>query len=339
MPEPAVRSSRLVSILFAAICIGGVAAVIYFAHSAAVQAAPAYSTLDTKPDGAKLLFDSLKEARLVQVSRQFKSVGLQKVERATVFFLGVEPEALTTSDLPYFDEMEGSAKAGNRLVIAVTDNAAIDLSFLSKARHELSDRWGIRFIPIRKTNTTSIDVDKSWTALPEYGTDVWQRYFGKGSIILVGEALRLTNKGVASSERNRHLFQQLIANCPSAVFEEAHLGIRETGSIAGLARHYHLQGLVAGLILLAALFVWNRSVNFPPPLLLPEKTLLGADTRSMLAELMSRHLKGELIAACVAEWNRTRAHAPAIHLSSENNPVVAYTKIQESLASRTIFKI
>jgi hypothetical protein len=107
----------------------------------------------------------------------------------------------------------------------------------------------------------------------------------------------------------------------------------------GLARHYHLQGSVVGLILVAALFVWNRSVNFPPTPAAREEIPLGSDSRSMLAELMSRHLKGQLIATCVAEWNRTRAHAPALAVPAERDAVTAYTKLQETLREKTEFRI
>lgn len=334
MPEAQLRSSTRTAILFVMVCLGGLAALLYFANSAALQSTPAYSTFNTGPDGAKLVFDALRDARLVQVSRQFKSVSLQKPHHATVLFLGVEPLTLTTSEQSYFDELERSAENGNCLVLAVTNDPPS-----LKPKHELLERTGVRFVTDKNTHTSSIDVDKSWKPLPEYSPYVWQRDFGQGSIILVGEAGRLTNKGIATSDENRHLLQQLISNRSSVVFEEAHLGIRETGSIAGLARHYHLQGFIAGLILLAALFVWSRSVSFPPMPPLPEKASLGVDARSMLVELMSRHLKGQLMAACVAEWNRTRAHAPAIQVPEENNPVVAYTKLQESLAGRTSFKL
>jgi hypothetical protein len=305
-------------VLFAGVCVAGAASLLYFAQLAAVQSAPAYSTFNTHPDGAKLLFDGLREAGTVKVSRQLKSVSLQKPKDSAVFFLGIVPFELEVASPQYFDELENAASAGNRLIIAVANNA-----YAYPEAKAL--RWGLYFVP------NSISVDKSWRALPEFGPDVWQRNFGKGNVILVAHAQRLTNKGVATTEANRELLRRLLGDYPAVVFEEAHLGITETGSIAGLARHYHLEGLVAGLLLVAILFIWSRSVSFPPAPAIPENPMAGSDTRTMLTELMSRHLKGRLMAACVAEWNRTRGHAAAIQAPEESDPVSAYAKVQENL--------
>jgi|GEM_PF-5177104 len=289
---------KLVPVFCAAVCVAGASALVYFAQSYASQSLPAYSTLNTKPNGAKLMFDALSDAGFVQVSRQFKSIELQKPKNAGVFFLGAEPGEV--------EERETSARAGNRLVFSSRTNG----------------------VP-----------EKAWQPLPDFGPGVWRRGFGKGDIILVANPERLTNKGIATESANRGLLRKLLAGYHAAVFEEAHLGIRETGSIAGLARHYHLQGLIAGLLLLAALFIWSRSVSFPPLPQVPAEPLTGVDNRAMLAELMSRHLMGQLLTTCVAEWNRTRSHAPAIQAPDAASAVAGYAALQESLQQKTKFRI
>jgi hypothetical protein len=40
----------------------------------------------------------------------------------------------------------------------------------------------------------------------------------------------------------------------------------ETGSVIGLARRYHLGGLLWGLLLFAAFFLWRNIPSFPPRL-------------------------------------------------------------------------
>ena len=65
----------------------------------------------------------------------------------------------------------------------------------------------------------------------------------------------------------------------------------------------------------------------------------GADARSILTELMSRHLKKDLMAACVAEWNRTRGQARAIAVPAETNAVAAYAGIQQQLQDKQKFKL
>jgi hypothetical protein len=329
MPENFARSATPATALFAMLCLAGVSGLIFFARSAAVQSLPEYSTLSTAPNGAKLLFDGLNDAGFVAVSRQFKSVSLQRPRHSTVFFLGVDPFALLVADRPSFEEVRTAAAAGNQIVIAVINRKTIDPEDLGKQ----GDEWGIH------VRSTEVTVDKDWIALPEYGPQVWRQRFDKGSIILLGHADRLSNKQIATSDASRHLFAELVGGYPSVVFEEAHLGIRESGSIAGLARHYHLQGLAAGLILVASLFVWNRSVAFPPVPSLRETTLFGSGTRAMLTELMSRHLKGRLLATCVAEWNRTRGRAAALVVPEQSSAVSAYAELQDSLHEKTKFKL
>lgn len=332
MPE-----AKRIPILFALLCALALTSLVYFAHSAAVESTPPYSTLNTSPDGARLLFDGLRDAGIVHVSRQFQSLSLEHPQHSTIFFLGLDPFELLFADAEFMDLIEETASAGNQVVIAVTDREVVDYS--SKGPRQLIDRWGIHFVANKAQHRSSIAADRHWTHLSDYGDEVFRRRFGGGSLVLVGQAERLTNKGVATSAANRQLLTDLVGAQPSAVFEEAHLGVRESGSIVGLARHYGLQGLLAGFILLAGLFVWSRSVSFPPPLPREEKLLAGSDTRSMLAELMSRHMKGQLITACVTEWNRTRGHAETLVLPPEKDAVQAYASLQKLLREKNKFTL
>lgn len=340
---------RFVPVVFTAVCVTGAAMLVYFAQLSALQSIPAYSTLSSKPEGAKLLFDGLSKVGAAKVSRQFKPVSLQKPVNAVVFFLGVRPSELEAGEQSYFDEMERSARAGNRLVIGVTkgpakrlviggpDSRAVKVDETEGTT--LFKRWGINFVPSKDDSLITVPkLDKSWQSLPEAGSEVWQRKFGKGAIVFVGHTDRLNNKGIATSEGNRRVLRHLLGDYGAVVFEEAHLGIQETGSIAGLARHYHLQGLLAGLILVAALFVWSRSISFPPAPPTTEKLLVGSDTRSMLRELMSRHLKGNVLAICVAEWNRTSPRSPSLEVPEGSDVLAAYSKLQRSLQEKAKFR-
>jgi hypothetical protein len=322
-------------LLFAALCAGALGALIFFAQSAATESAPAYSTWNSSPEGAELLFDGLKNAGFVQVSRQFKPLSVQKPRQATVFFLGVQAFALNNEDAGYFDAMEAAARFGNDVVIAVPDESTYTFQKDQK-KTLLETRWGVRFASEKGIFSADPIVDKSWKVARE---GVWKRAFGQGCITLVAKGQRLDNKSTAGDEASRALLYELVSEHPAAIFEEAHLGIQESGSIVGLARHYHLQGLMAGLLVLAGLFVWSRSVSFPPPRPLELKPLTGSDTRSMLTELMSRHLRNGLVAACVAEWNRTRGQTPPLSLPAEPNAVAAYAQLQQGIEDRQKFKL
>jgi hypothetical protein len=125
------------------------------------------------------------------------------------------------------------------------------------------------------------------------------------------------------------------------VFEEAHLGVVETGSIAGLARRYRLQGLLAGLLLVAILFVWNRSVAFPPASRFErekEPVVAGSDSGLMFASLLSRHIAPDsVVDVCVAEWNRLRPNkrlpTPLVSPGDRDRkaPLATYLKMQDEL--------
>ncbi len=124
------------------------------------------------------------------------------------------------------------------------------------------------------------------------------------------------------------------------VFDETHFGIEESGSIAGLARRYKLQGLIAGLLVLVALFIWNQSVSFPPPAEFAsgqEKQVLSADARSTFPGLIARHLTPQaLMESCVAEWNRVK-HQQRItsDLPAKADSVETYRQLQENLPKRS----
>ncbi len=336
MPD---QADKRVAWLFGGLCVLTLAGLIYFAESIATHSAPAYSTWNAGADGAKLLFDSLKQSGLVNVERQFESVTLHTPKQSTIFFLGMESFALKYEDEEFFRSTEAAAKQGNVLVFAVLDDyffdgqsKVVDSHSPQPPKTEIQKQWGVSI------DKGGFHPDKNWRNA--FGlTNVWQRAFGSGTIILLTKGGRLNNKNIATDSAARQLLYQLISQRPSVVFEEAHLGIRESGSIMGLARRYHLQGLILGFLLLAALFVWSRSVSFPPPRPEEKKPLLGSDNQSMLAELMARHLKNQLISICVQEWNRTRGHKNVLAPPIDPNPVSAYREIQESLQDKSIFKI
>jgi hypothetical protein len=279
------------------------------------------------PDGARLLFDGLREAGFVAVSRQFKPVSLEKPRAAAVFFLGFAALDLNEEDAAFFDAMEAAARRGNKLIVAVPEESTYTFKRAEK-KALLETRWGVKFASEKGNFSATPVVDKNWKAA---GDGVWTRNFGSGGIVLLARGQRLSNKGIANEAANRALLYELVKGQRALIFEEAHLGIRETGSIVGLARHYHLQGLMAGFLILAGMFVWSRSVRFPPAAAAMEKQVAGTDARGMLTEMMSRYLKKDLMAACVAEWNRTRGQAQAIVMPADTNAVAAYAGIQQQL--------
>ncbi|HEX7359159.1 MAG TPA: hypothetical protein VF283_01580 [Bryobacteraceae bacterium] len=224
--------------------------------------------------------------------------------------------------------LEQIAARGNRLIIGITDQP---MKEKPSAKQLLEKRWGIRTEP-----DGSIVASQKWHPRPEKGGI--ERSFGSGSILLLPEAGRLSNRSVAESASARALAARLIGRYRRVVFEEAHLGIVETGSVAGLARHFHLQGLAAGLLLVAILILWNRADVFPPPSRWErerEATIAGSDMRPILAALLARHIApGSLMSICIAEWNRLRPGKRIAVPDGTNAPRAAYLEVQNRLEHR-----
>ncbi|MGH9620737.1 MAG: hypothetical protein ACRD45_13680 [Bryobacteraceae bacterium] len=224
--------------------------------------------------------------------------------------------------------LEQIAAQGNRLIIGITDQP---MKAKPSAKQLLEKRWGIRIEP-----DGGIVDNQKWLPRAEKGGI--ERSFGSGSIVLLPEARRLNNRSVAERASARALAARLTGRYRRVVFEEAHLGIVETGSVAGLARHFHLQGLAAGLLLVAILILWNRADRFPPPSRWErerEATIAGSEMRPMLAGLLARHIApGSLMSVCVAESNRLRPGKRIAALDGTNDPRAEYLEIQNRLEHR-----
>ena len=322
-------------IMLAALFIGGL---IQFARFAPQTGYPPYSSLQAGPGGAKLLFEALAKTGRVQVSRDYLPMGEAKLTGAAVFYLGVTPDALRAAPTDVLSKFEHIATSGNRLIIGIAGGKTPVKWSASPA---LQKRWGIR---VSDDGTLAAKDPAAWHRPP--GTESLERSFGMGSIVLLPHAERLNNESLARSASARALAAQLVGNKPIVVFEEAHLGIIESGSIAGLARHYRLQGLMAGLLLVITLFIWNRMWVFPPASALEESSgsaVVASDARLMFTSLLARHIGPQrLMNVCISEWNRLRPagqgneislrpHAPDLQ-----DPVAAYKNIQDQLQCKKI---
>ena len=90
-----------------------------------------------------------------------------------------------------------------------------------------------------------------------------ERKFGAGSVVFCTDSYFLSNEAMLK-ERHADLLAWVIGPSSRVMFDEAHLGIVEEPGVAMLMRKYRLHGLVAGLLLLAALFIWKNSSRFAP---------------------------------------------------------------------------
>jgi len=148
----------------------------------------------------------------------------------------------------------------------------------------LKERWGLNFgfapllegpsdsyEPATATNKTDLalpekldwhsgtiftGLGKSWQTIYVCGTNpvVIERKWGSGTLVMATDSYFLSNEAM---RRDRHpdLLAWLVGPNKQVVFDEAHFGIVETSGVAGLIRKYRLHGLMAGLILVAGLFI------------------------------------------------------------------------------------
>jgi hypothetical protein len=282
------------------------------------SAYPEYSTLRSDPRGALALYESL--AKVTTVQRLYKSrTQTEAGAGATLFVMGVDPAAwskISEETLKEYGDLTGK---GIRLVIAFLP---IPDGMDRKAF------WGISF----KNNL--LHAGPEWKLLDKDANAV-ERTFGKGgAIVLVGNSYPLSNEGLREA-RDAALIVKLAGNAREIVFDENHFGVTESGSITKLMRKYHLEGALAMLGIVAALFLW-RSASSLLPSRAPraDQAVTGRDSLEGMTALLRRGIaEKDLVRTCFEEWKKTSsidARSSKVDLNTVNqkNVVAAYREIK-----------
>jgi hypothetical protein len=320
-----------------------VAGLSYFAGLTTPSSYPEMSSLNSGPQGTKLLFDALSSMRPLSVRRNYLPFGRWRPSSSTVLVLSLWSSVLNLASKEDLVEIETLMRANNRVVLCIPDDSSPGKSD-GKKMPLIKTRWGIQVFQKEAAKKGDdpeliLDYDSSWQ--PVSGLDdAVEKQFGAGSVVVALHSDDFSNESLATDSSYLAEVPLLIGRHTSVVFDETHFGIEESGSIAGLARHYKLQGLIAGLLILVGLFIWNQSVSFPPPTQFEssrETQVLGADARKTFAGLIARHLSPQaLIESCVAEWNRVKPQQRIkTEVSGKIDPVARYRQLQESLPKRS----
>jgi hypothetical protein len=323
---------------------------------------PAYSSLRADPLGTKALHDSA--ARLASARRNFRPLTrLETASGDTLLFLGVQPGNLRFEE-EEFHRLETFVRGGGRLVFAL--HPAIvrpRWTFVptnSPAR-PAEDRWGftIQFNPLERGQNDGINpalaertIDDD-DALPEEITvrtghwfslrdDHWrviyqratnqpvlvERRWGDGAIVLCADSYPFSNEALRD-DRQSALLAWCLGAARAVVFDETHLGAREEPGVATLARKYRLHGFLASLLVLAALFVWQSMLPFPPaeeraPSTGPADAVTGRDAAAGFVNLLRRNIRpADLLAVCLDQWNA--------HVARMRRPSQARLEAMQSL--------
>ena len=179
-----------------------------------------------------------------------------------------------------------------------------------------------------------------------------ERRLGSGSIVLAADSYWFSNEALLK-EREAQLLAWFTGPAHTAIFDETHLGVQEHRGVAALARKYRLHGFVAGLLLLAGLFVWRYGFSLVPPYeeqLQRERGefVTGKESAAGFANLLRRNISSrELLKVCLEEWNKScRRGVPFPRLQKiqsvidaqnalperQRDPVATYRQISEALA-------
>ena len=196
------------------------------------------------------------------------------------------------------------------------------------------------------------DLKPHWKVLYMCGTMpvVIERRYGAGSIVLAADSFFVSNEALRS-DRHPRLLARLVAGPPTVVFDEEHNGIRDNPGIATLARNYRLHGVVAGLLLLAALFVWKNAVRFIPAY--PQDdggndVIAGKEAGEGFINLLRRAIRpAAVFEVCLGEWRKAFSQKPRelakveeiwaqeqTRPARERDPVAAYRTISRALARK-----
>ena len=298
------KSGSMVLLAFLAVAFGCGVLYLFNRQFAGGDAYPAYSTLRSDPAGAKLIFESLSRLAGVTVARSYQPLERVVDRDSTVLVLGMEPHNFAMQPDTEIHALEEFAERGNRVVFGMGEATGREPPRTAPIETLWGVRFGLDFDKEGRGNLYFADA-KNWEVVERNGTRpvVIEKAFGKGSVVLVAEG-------------------RLFAGPHTRiVFDEAHFGIVESGSVVALARRFRLHGLALGLAICAMLFIWKNASSFPPVVSAPrEERVFGRTSVAGLVTLLRRHIAPDRLAAvCWQEWLKGQARdiAPARRAQAE----------------------
>ncbi len=308
---------------------------------------PPYSSLRADPQGLKALYEGLEATGAWDVQRSYRPLVSWRGDGAAIVVVGVDPFGwLDRSD--NLTAVQALANAGNRVVVGFNERARDYRKSDGAKNSALAKRWGI---VVESTGGDKIwplvfGAGKEWSVVRSEGDRpvIVQRSFGSGKVLLVASSWLLTNEAMNDDLRPA-LILQLLGEVPRIRFDETHLGLEERGTVMGLARKYRLDGFLAGLLVLAGLFLWRSTSSFPPRTAdTMEPIAAGRDALTGFAILLERNVPAsELLATCIAE--RKKAGHPLsgeliremeVVSRAETTPVNGFRAVQTLLRSKRI---
>ncbi len=259
---------------------------------------PPYSSLRADPLGAKAFYESLASLRGLTVERHLRPLHRLRDGRDTTFFMfGTTARELGYLREDEFADLERIVHQGGRIVFSFAPVSTKTWPAERKEEDSLQKQ--------DPRSSKSQEPDKRADEKPR------QRRPARDD----PEPRR--RKRVSLKERwGVEFAYQDLPKAENGGYQFVTAQAQEPG-VAALIRKYRLHGLVAGLILLAALFVWKNTASFvPAPDAGPRKDhgdlVVGRDSAAGFVNLLRRSIApADLIAVCFNEWKKSCVHGRA----------------------------
>ncbi len=215
-------------------------------------------------------------------------------------------------------------------------------------RISLQKRWGVEFArvalkqgandayePAEVLNQTDLplpekldwhsalvltNLDAAWTPIYQRSNHavVVERKFDRGSVVIATDSYFLSNEAMWK-DRQPALLAWCLGPAATVFFDEAHLGVVEESGIAVLMRRYRLTGLVAGLLVLALLFIWKNATSLvpPPAAARSDGSIAGRDATAGFVNLLRRNIAPrDLLNVIFDEWTKALLHRRNVRIAS-----------------------
>jgi hypothetical protein len=300
---------------------------------------PAFSSLRKDPDGTSVLFESIRRLAPA-IERSYLPLAGARWSGRTLLLLGAAPDQLPESAPLDHRVVESLARQGNRVVLAFKPERLAS----KDAVEGIQKAWGVKIQNAGTEDEQEIQfsVNPDWTVVQgdREHADIVERAFGAGSLVLVASSEMFTNGALAESP-DTALLVSIIGASEGVMFDEAHLGIVEAGSVMKLVSALHLQGILFGLLIPVGLFVWKYSTSFPPAARSgPTQHIEGRHSFSGLVALLRRNLaSADLASACWQAWLKGAPRVPTIERRAQVEQELTAKDAQPLYALRNIHEI
>ncbi len=173
--------------------------------------------------------------------------------------------------------------------------------------------------------------DPAWKVVAYVGKEavVIERSYGKGTVVLASDTYFASNESLHHGAEPGFLLW-LTGGKEKVIFDETIHGTIETGGAMKLIRRYRAYGVILGILVFMALWVWRSAVplvrgsdELDRGLVGEGGMVLGEGTGSGLIRLLRRSIPSSLLLShCIEVWAQSRAAGNAASERGKVDPIL-----------------